>query len=855
MLDLVFNYTIVPFVVDIVPAVARACTAVTNAFRFKPLDSKFQLPGTWPLEPEELHQLAVASPLPSDEDTVFYEDGDVVMMADTTRWLAAAEEPKPSVGESEPTAEEPEQQFHHTTSRQNNEEFGPWVTEEDKDVSSDRISDDISSYTEFNRNRIEGQKIPATVDAIKNGLQNVLNKRAARASNKPAPAPAAPTTPTGRKLPEFKLRTRDLRSLPPHLDPRFRQAKMYTSTWQPSGRGPSDVSPTEPKPEGPVDAWVGDQLHKQPIKFYVDPDCRGSTPGTVAAGLPDSNSSIKPTQSVQENEEEEEERRPLDDIPMPDHANEAAPVDEGGPSQVDKGKLPVRDLVTPVRSTYEELPGDNGPENMPVIPVPLEEYIQLKEIADKAQTDSANFEARLEEEFKRLREEMVQQLEGRSSHHGQLSDQESEQHRRPAQTRTLPIALSPSLGSQIPCNLLGKSVLRRGENIPTKVETKQPLSELDNKVELLKRVLEKDAATVGALRNVDVGALAHGAQTDQWDQLTNAQQAALFSTMLQVAAKEQQDAIELAEKVGRATVKVLTNNKRPDEAVKAERDLFKNIFDKRFDDFWHVIRPNLSFDKDPLALYGRRQYPPFYPATGQMPPKPPRDHVKMEFAQIRDELEMNLREIRRFSKQFFSAPGAEELSPEMHEYLLGMCGGSREVLKNLLQNKETKCLLVSGFLKRILFDICLGTGWIWQGYDDNLSGLFSLEHTPFSDPAYKYQRTVALTWRAHRFTQLTYQPWWDHMLELRIKLTADEIYKLLRPMLGEDRTKLEFRQVEPFMDLLEIVEIFSKLAAKMYEQEALWSFYFPGNGEGFEGTTMVLDDPCQNQVIAIRGSE
>lgn len=173
---------------------------------------------------------------------------------------------------------------------------------------------------------------------------------------------------------------------------------MYVSTWQPSGRAPSDVSPAdsfEPKPDGPVDTWVGDQLHKQPVEFYIDPDCRSSVPRTVANGIIGYNSTITPSQSVQENEEEEEgERHPLGDLPMPTTLNqndEAALIGEGAQSQANNSQLPVQYPVTPVQPTYAEFPGANEPENMPVVPVPLEEYIRLKEIADKAQREAATF--------------------------------------------------------------------------------------------------------------------------------------------------------------------------------------------------------------------------------------------------------------------------------------------------------------------------------------------------------------------------------------------------------------------------------------------------------------------------------
>ena len=93
------------------------------------------------------------------------------------------------------------------------------------------------------------------------------------------------------------------------------------------------------------------------------------------------------------------------------------------------------------------------------------------------------------------------------------------------------------------------------------------------------------------------------------------------------------------------------------------------------------------------------------------------------------------------------------------------------------------------------------------------------------------------------------------MLELRIKLVADEMYKLLRPLQGQDRDMKGFRQIEAFMDLLELVEYFSKLAAKMYELEALWPYQFPEHGEDFDKSSMVWDDATRNGATAIRGSE
>ncbi|KAF3147058.1 hypothetical protein TWF569_006152 [Orbilia oligospora] len=813
MLSLVLEHIIVPFAVDIVLAAACLCTALANARN----DSQMRLPG----------MSSVASPSPSGEDVAFYEGEGRITMVPTVGWFAAANQLNPRAPEFRPRSVEQTEE-----EEEEEPEFGPWATEADRDVSSDGMSDDINSYAEVDRSRVEGQRDSATAAAIQNGIQTVLNRRAARGTSGPAPVP--PTTSTGRRLPEFKIRGRDLRSLPTHLDPRFRNVKSYSSTWQPRGRAPSDVSPSDfykPEPEGPIDAWVGDQLHKEPMEFYVDPDCRGSTPGTFADGVMGSCSTTRPSQSVQGDEDEPEEHTASGHLPIPkpDRTNQVGQ------------DPPVPEPVTPAQLTYTEFPHVNEPEQMPVVPVPLGEYIELKEIAEKAKKDAATFEARLEAEFKRLREEMAQSFEGPFSHYGQLSDQEPEQRRRSIQTRTsLPIILSPSLGPQIPCNLLGKSILRRDEKIPT-IDTKQPPSELEKKVGLLQRVLEEDAATAGALRDVDIRDLAHGAETGDWSHLSNYQGGALFSTMLQVVANERQDAIELAKKVGRAAVKVVKHDKQPDEKVRAEKELFKSIFDNKFNDFWNEIRPNLSFDKDPLSLSGRRQYPPFYPATGQMPPQPPHNYVKPEFSEIRDELEMILRKMRRFCKQFFSGLGAEELSPEIYDCFLAMCGGSREVLKTLLERKDTKYILVLGFIKRVLFSICLGPGWIWQGYDDNLSGLFSLEHNLFSDEGYKYQRTVALTWRAHRFTQLTYQPWWDHMLDVRVKMVADELYKVLKPMQGEDRSKSGFRQIELFMDLLEIVEIFTKVSAKMYQHEALWSYCFPENGEGFNGANMFSD--------------
>ncbi|KAK6506211.1 hypothetical protein TWF506_011130 [Arthrobotrys conoides] len=821
ILGLILDYIIVPIAGDIVLAILL-CTAVyiANAFYSKAHGSQMRLPGTLLLESEELLQPTVSSPSATDSGVVFYKGDDCIRMISSVGWFAASDQLNPNAPE-----------FYPRNLQQNDEEpeeFGPWATEADRDVSSDGVSDDINAYAEIHRSRVEGQTNPAIADAIKNGIQNVLNRRAARGTNKPAPPPQVSAT--GRRLPQFQLHAADLRHLPTHLDPRFRDVKDYASNWQPHGRPPSDVSPSKffkPIPEGPVDAWVGDQLHKQPMEFYVDPDCRASTPGTVADGIIDTYSTIRPEQSEQGFEDEDEEVCTWPAL-SPDRNNESG----------------------------QDFPYNNEPEQMPVVPVPLGEYIELKEIAEKAKKEAATFKERIEAEFKRLREEMARTFEEPSSHNGQLSDQEPEQRNRPTQTRPrdLPIILSPSLGPQIPSNLLGKSILRRDEKIPT-TDTTKPKTRQEKKIDLLRRVLERDAATTGALRDLGIDALAYGAETGNWSYLSPYQGKVLFSTMLQVAADERQASIEFAEQVGRATAKVIKYNKQPDEKVTAEKEFFQNIFESRFNDFWDEIHPNLTFDKDPLALHGHRQYPRFYPATGQMPPQPPHGHVKPEFPGIRDELEMILRKMRRFSRQYFSGTGVDELSPQLYQCLLVMCGGSRDVLNALLQRKDTKHLLVSGFIKRILFSICLGSGWIWQGYDDNLSGLFSLEHTLFTDPAYKYQRTVALTWRAHRFTQLTYQPWWDRMLDTRIKMVADELFKLLGPMQGEDRSKNGFRPVDLFVDLLEMVEGFTKLSAKMYQVEALWSFHFPGNGELFNGARMVWDDASLNHVVAIVGSE
>ncbi|KAK6524742.1 hypothetical protein TWF281_011642 [Arthrobotrys megalospora] len=872
MLDVVLIYTIILFLVETALAIVRLGKGVSRALYFKHTDSKMSLPGSWPLEEpslEEPLQTAVPMSLPSDASVNVLPAGEglgmgsvVTVATRSERSLAKPEERAiflPVCAKRSPRAP-----VVFLKNPNDKPEFESWATE-GEEGGSDSSSDSFGVGVDLGRSRAKNRGSSAVADAIRRGLQNALNKRAARGSGQPAAADS-------RAKPEFKLRTADLRSLPRHLDPRFRGKKIYAPGWQPAGRPPSDMSPTEfyERREGPVESWVGDQ--DQQMELYVDPDCRDRTPATFAEGLTESNGtiiapSLGPGQT-------QDERQPLGDLPPPVtpvgasqavHTDEAVQADESVPPGIvdqhhEAAQSPAGAEINiptsenqedPVQPTLAEPSATE--KSLTMVPVPLEEYVRLKEIAVNAEKAAATFETRLEQEFKRLRDEMSQM----ANLSGQLSDPESENRRPCVQKRVLPIALSPSLGSQIPSSLLGRAILRRDDDT-AKLRAPQPdmtLSELDKKIRTLQRLLDKEPAAADALKGVDLAQLAIGTDTGEWDGLNKDQQALLFSTMLQVAAKDSLEAIELAEKVGRTTVKVVTKTKKPDQALEAERDWFKKLLGDKFDEFWNEIRPNLSFDKDPLAFWNRRIYPPFYPATGQMPPKPSKKHIKMEFPQIRDELEMILREIRRFSKQFFSSPGNEDLSPEMHEFLLGMCGGSRELLRALLKNEDMKYLLISGFIKRVLFNICLGTGWIWQGYDDNLSGLFSLERNLYHDPGYNYQRTVALTWRAHRFTQLTNQPWWEHMLELRIKLVADELYKLLRPLQGENRSKNEFRQVEVFIDLLEIVEYFSKLSAKMYEHEALWQYRFPERGEEFDRANMVWDDPSQNKTVAIRGSE
>ncbi|KAK6511248.1 hypothetical protein TWF481_000169 [Arthrobotrys musiformis] len=779
MLEFIVNSIVVPYLVGVVFSVGRRAfgpktpTTTTDGPRVA-------LPCAWPLGPEELLQLACSEPLPTTSD----QDLEVLVEppAMDAGWTVAASAPlvKPApqpVVRPGPQVQ-PTPPVAPVAAATEPQELDSWaITPDEDDVSSEGSTKTLTRVN--NESGASAPKCPAVAEAIKNGLQNVLNKRAARGAGGVVAGPAD----------GFKLRTRDLRSLPKHLDPRFRGSKQYVSTAEPRPRAPSDVPAAvffKPKPENPVDAWVGGQLD-QTVELYVDPDCRVSTPGTVAAGLSDTDSLFR--------------------VPLSQFGDDAFDEEE------------------------EE-----------------ERHLRLKELAAKA----VDLEARLEEELKRRR--------GDPPHvSGQPSDQESgqNQNRRRGQIRNLPIALSPSLVHQIPGNLLGRAVLRRDENVAPNATPAEgrPTSDFDKKVALLQRVLDKDAATLGALTGMDISQLVRGVETGDWTYLSGSQGPALLATMIQVVTKEQQDASDLAKAFSRATLKVITSNKKPDAEVEAEKDMMKNVLDNKFDEFWNTIRSNISFDKDPLALSGRRQYASFFPAAGQMPPQPSRHHIKMEFPQIRDELEMILREIRRYSKQFFSSPGFEELPPELLDVLLNMCDGSRDVLMTLLKHQDTKYLVVAAFIKRVLFNICLGTGWIWQGYDDNLSGLFTLERNLYNDPRYKYQRTVALTWRAHRFTQLTYQPWWDHMLELRIKLVADEMYKLLRPLQGEDRAKTDFPQVRAFMDLLELVEYFSKLSAKMYEHEALWSYHFPSVGREFEPSTMVWDDPLRNHGVAIRGSD
>ncbi|KAK6346147.1 hypothetical protein TWF730_010479 [Orbilia blumenaviensis] len=163
------------------------------------------------------------------------------------------------------------------------EEFGSWATKQDGDDTSSSSSEgpdrDMANHVE-DWGRQAGLKcLPPVAEAIRNGVQKNLNKRAKRGSGQPTTTKAAP---------EFFLHGKKVRNLPPQLDPKLRKRGLVRG-WQPKGRPPSDMDIEEflmmrgGRKADPVESWVGDQ--DQQVKLYVDPDCRDPTPATVGVGI------------------------------------------------------------------------------------------------------------------------------------------------------------------------------------------------------------------------------------------------------------------------------------------------------------------------------------------------------------------------------------------------------------------------------------------------------------------------------------------------------------------------------------------------------------------------------------------
>ncbi|EPS43803.1 hypothetical protein H072_2203, partial [Dactylellina haptotyla CBS 200.50] len=434
----------------------------------------------------------------------------------------------------------------------------------------------------------------------------------------------------------------------------------------------------------------------------------------------------------------------------------------------------------------------------------------------------------------------------------------------PMMQEIMPIKLSQSLHSQIPPALLqtgAVSVLETTLNGNSGIQPaasedstkKRQFSEAYKRLYILKQIKQTPGDDI--LTTANLKRLADGHDNGEWDKIPMEQQRKLFYVIFQLLADTFWQSCDKMEQTISVAITILSKSHLPDDSLTEEKDWLQEALPETHETVWKSLRPQISFDRDPLLLWNRRIFDPYYPDLKEIPPIPSPARPVFSEHEILMELGAVLQEVRDYSRRYFSALGADPLDSEMQAFLLEMCGGSEELLASLINSVDSKYLLVAGFIKRILFKICLGTGWFWEGLCDKLSGLFSLEENLFNDPGYDHRQIASIQWRSHRFMQFMDQPWFEqYVIDPRSKHTADKMYELLLPLQRKTEAtmgSLPKREFGLYEDLFELVQCFARLAAKMYEANALWPYRFPEPGEILDKSRMMWDDPERKKMVAI----
>ncbi|EWC47186.1 hypothetical protein DRE_03555 [Drechslerella stenobrocha 248] len=418
--------------------------------------------------------------------------------------------------------------------------------------------------------------------------------------------------------------------------------------------------------------------------------------------------------------------------------------------------------------------------------------------------------------------------------------------------RDMPFALSPTLDAQVYCRPPPQDDQRTYASFRPNHHPAVMIPPPDfaagherqhSAYQLRKRFLDdmtsQDTPDARFLARLDTEVLARGITMDEWSRVPPLQRHALFEAIFRIAVNEYFSADDVFGQLVDATVSVVHKRNRSEENVAMEKEWLFNTVPFSFAEGWKSLRPDVNFDRDPLALWSPRVFPRSYPASGQLPPPPSPSHSPLSLPQVASELAMILKEIRQYAHRYYTGANPYVLQGDGAEFLLQMCGGSIETIRKLANSPACRYLFVAAFIKRVLFNVCLGSGWFWQGLCETLSGLFEIERDLYTDPGYNQMWYQTVEWRAHRFTQFVEQPWFEPLiLERRSKRLADKIHEVLEPLQGRDSKGLFHRNHEVYNDLQELVECFARLAGKMYEKKAMWPLRFPQCNEPFSRLAM-----------------